>query len=81
MGAEQNHLWPRNRYQPPSCQYASVLLVRRSEPPCFSVMAMPSVRPFLTSGGMKRASYSRDNTLPSQVSDNSGERLSTGTAA
>src|SRR5256885_7172034 len=46
MGAEKNHLWPRNRYsppRPPACTgMATVVLARTSEPPCFSVMPMPS---------------------------------------
>ena len=44
-GAEQNHLCPRSRYSapgpPPSTGVAVVVLARTSEPPCFSVIAMP----------------------------------------
>src|SRR5271165_5579633 len=45
IGAEQNHLCPISSYSPPAppppngC--ATVVLARTSEPPCFSVIAMP----------------------------------------
>ena len=42
IGAEQNHLCPVSRQSAPSTT-ARVALARTSEPPCFSVMAMPSV--------------------------------------
>jgi hypothetical protein len=42
MGAEQNHLCPVRRHAAPSGS-ARVVFVRTSEPPCFSVIAMPSV--------------------------------------
>ena len=46
IGAEKNHLWPRIAYArprpPPSSGVAAVVLARTSEPPCFSVMPMPT---------------------------------------
>ena len=42
MGAEQNHLWPVRRQFDPS-RHAAVATARRSEPPCFSVIAIPMV--------------------------------------
>ena len=53
MGAEQNHLCPVSRWAPgPSAGTGSarVVFARTSEPPCFSVMAMPASRPALPSG-------------------------------
>lgn len=46
IGADRNHLWPRSRYSPPLPAFApsgvaQVVLLRTSEPPCFSVMPMP----------------------------------------
>src|SRR5205085_3664406 len=40
IGALQNHLWPVMRHQSPSGS-AWVVLARTSEPPCFSVIAIP----------------------------------------
>ncbi|MNT23730.1 hypothetical protein D3C72_1591610 [compost metagenome] len=52
MGAEQNHLCPVSRYQPSSpVGSARVALARTSDPPCFSVMAMPMVTPALSAAG------------------------------
>ena len=49
MGAEKNHLWPTSVKRWPQASVPSgvacVVLARRSEPPCFSVMPMPMVRP------------------------------------
>ncbi len=48
IGAEQNHLWPdelvlaRPRRRR-SAAVATVVLARTSEPPCFSVIAMPAI--------------------------------------
>jgi hypothetical protein len=55
IGAEQNHLWPVSAYSPPgpppSTGSARVVFARTSEPPCFSVMAMPVVaQPLRTAG-------------------------------
>ena len=54
MGAEQNHLCPVSRWAPSPAAgtgSARVVLALTSEPPCFSVMAMPDSRPRLPSGG------------------------------
>ena len=42
MGAEQNHLWPIRR-KPSASRWATLCTARRSDPPCFSVIAMPMV--------------------------------------
>jgi hypothetical protein len=51
IGAEQNHLWPVSRYSPPgpppSTGTAVDRLARTSEPPCFSVIAIPNSAPRL----------------------------------
>ena len=61
IGADVNHLWPVMRYSPwVSVGAATVVLVRRSEPPCFSVMPMPASRPAFCSGGRSPKSYVRD---------------------
>ena len=44
-GYEQNHLWPVSSYQPSPTGSAWVTLARTSEPPCFSVIAMPHSAP------------------------------------
>ena len=57
MGAEQNHLWPVIRNSRPPLPIgagfarATVELARTSEPPCFSVMAMPALMPVFSSIG------------------------------
>ena len=60
MGAEQNHLCPVSRSSPPGppapIGSALVELARTSEPPCFSVMAMPMVAAVLSSAGIERLS-------------------------
>ncbi len=60
IGAEQNHLCPVSRYSPagppPSIAVAVVVLARTSDPPCFSVIAMPQVRPALLDAGAKAPS-------------------------
>jgi hypothetical protein len=49
IGAEQNHLCPVSAYGSPGpvdpVASARVVLARTSEPPCFSVMAMPAIAP------------------------------------
>jgi hypothetical protein len=44
-GYEQNHLWPVSSYHPSPIGSARVVLARTSEPPCFSVIAMPHRAP------------------------------------
>ena len=60
IGAEQNHLWPVISYSapgpPPFSGRATVVLARTSEPPCFSVMAMPISDPALSSAFTSRGS-------------------------
>ena len=55
IGAEQNHLWPTSAYSSPGPRrpvgVARVVLARTSEPPCFSVMAMPAIAPTLALAG------------------------------
>ena len=53
MGAEQNHLCPVSRWAPgpsPGAGSARVVFARTSEPPCFSVIAMPASSAALPSG-------------------------------
>ena len=60
IGAEQNHLWPVSSYSapgpPPSMATATVVLARTSEPPCFSVIAIPQRAPALSGAGTIRRS-------------------------
>ena len=60
IGAEQNHLWPVSSYSapgpPPSIGTATVVLARTSEPPCFSVIAIPHRAPALSGAGAERRS-------------------------
>jgi hypothetical protein len=53
MGAEQNHLWPVSSYSPDPRATAVVVLERTSEPPCFSVIAIPQVAPCFCSTGTR----------------------------
>src|SRR5439155_25735183 len=57
-GAEKNHLCPVSRYSSPHAETparsASVVLKRRSEPPCFSVMPIPIRTPSFRSNGTGR---------------------------
>ena len=55
IGAEQNHLCPVRRHALPSCA-ARVVLARTSEPPCFSVIAMPISAPDFPAAGNGRGS-------------------------
>ena len=60
IGAEQNHLWPTSSYSAPgrrrSAASPTVVLARTSEPPCFSVIAIPQRAPLLRSAGSERSS-------------------------
>ncbi len=57
VGAEQNHLWPVRAYSPGAeSGSARVVFARTSEPPCFSVMAIPDRAPALSAGGARRGS-------------------------
>ena len=44
-GYEQNHLWPVSSHQPSPAGSARVVFARTSEPPCFSVIAIPHSAP------------------------------------
>ena len=61
IGAEQNHLWPVSSYSAPGpprpSARARVVLARTSEPPCFSVIAMPKSAPVFSAAGRMRGSY------------------------
>ena len=56
IGAEQNHLWPTSSKAPSPAGSARVLLARTSEPPCFSVIAMPHVMPTFSTAGLSAPS-------------------------
>ena len=60
IGAEQNHLWPVTSYSapapPPLSGTAAVVLARTSEPPCFSVIAIPARAPAFSGAGTIRRS-------------------------
>ena len=45
IGCEQNHLWPVSSNRPSPAGSARVVPARTSEPPCFSVIAMPHSAP------------------------------------
>jgi hypothetical protein len=83
MGAEQNHLCPTSRYSspgpPPLVGIARVVLARTSEPPCFSVMAMPAMAPCLPTTGMGDRSYVREVSLGSHTAASSGWARRAGT--
>ena len=57
IGAEQNHLWPTISYSapgpPPFSGVAVVVFARTSEPPCFSVIAIPQMRRALLGRGLQ----------------------------
>ena len=59
IGAEQNHLWPVSSYSAPgppaAIGTATVVFARTSEPPCFSVIAIPHRAPALSGAGAERA--------------------------
>ena len=54
-GTEKNHLCPAMR-QPSPSRSAMLCVWRRSEPPCFSVIAMPTVTPVLSAARVWRGS-------------------------
>ena len=57
IGAEQNHLCPREVRSRRSSGSARVVFARTSLPPCFSVIAMPASAPALLGGGPSSTSY------------------------
>ena len=56
IGADMNHLCPVKMNAPPPAGSARVVLVRRSEPPWFSVMPMPISAEVFSATGRKRLS-------------------------
>ncbi len=59
VGCEQNHLWPVSSYIPGwPAGSARVVLARTSDPPCFSVMAIPHSALVAGSGSVRRGSHS-----------------------
>jgi hypothetical protein len=61
IGAEQNHLCPVSSYSapapPPFRARATVVFARTSEPPCFSVIAMPAIALVFCETAISRGSY------------------------
>src|ERR1039458_6509745 len=85
IGAEQNHLWPWISYSPPAPPpfnaRATVVLARTSEPPCFSVIAIPAIALGFSPGASRRGSYVLAVTLGSHSAASSGWARSAGTTA
>jgi len=85
IGAEQNHLWPVSSYSaagpPPFTGRAVVVFARTSEPPCFSVIAIPHRAPRFSGVGTKRRSYCSEVNRGIHSSATSGCACSAGTAA
>jgi len=69
MGALQNHLWPVRRYAP-SAGSATVVFARTSEPPCFSVIAMPQIADALP--GRSSGSYAVASSRGSHAAATAG---------
>src|SRR6478735_1794938 len=58
IGALQNHLWPVSSYSPaPAIGVAAVVFARTSEPPCFSVIAIPQSALGFSLRGLSSGSY------------------------
>src|SRR5258708_30370342 len=79
MGAEMNHLWPVIRYSLEDTGQmvaARVVLARTSDPPCFSVIPMPSSTPDFSGAGAKRGSYWEERILGSHSRTRSGSARS-----
>ncbi len=84
MGAEQNHLCPVITCAPSpwaGAGSARVVFARTSDPPCFSVMAMPASSPALPSGGRSPGSYARAASSGSNRCASRGSWRNAGTAA
>ena len=81
MGAEQNHLCPVTRYsRDPPMRSARVTFARTSDPPCFSVMPMPTSTPDFSSAGANFRSYTRERMRGSHSRASSGSAFSAATA-
>ena len=82
MGAEQNHLCPVSSYSPSTpVDCARVVLARTSEPPCFSVMAIPLSALVFSGSGTSAGSYSSEVSFGSSRAASAGVVRSAGTAA
>ncbi len=81
IGADVNHLCPVITYEPSPAGTAVVVLVRTSEPPCFSVIDMPAIRPCLASGGRGPKSYAVEESSGPYAAARSGCARSAGTDA
>ena len=81
IGAEQNHLWPVSAYSPAApVATATVVFARTSEPPCFSVIAIPHSALALP-GAVSDGSYDVAVSRGSHSAASSGCARSAGTAA
>ena len=60
---------------------AVVVLARTSEPPCFSVIAMPKITPSLVAGSRSSGSYTVESSFGSHSAASSGLSRSEGTTA
>ena len=58
-----------------------MVLARTSEPPCFSVIAMPIVAPRFAATGATEASWIREVSFGRHTASRSGSTASAGTAA
>jgi hypothetical protein len=82
IGADVNHLWPVSEYGAPGpvlcvSGAATVVLERTSEPPCFSVMDMPTVQPRFSHAGTSRGSYLNTRRSVHRVVKTRGTALET----
>src|SRR5713226_551317 len=77
IGPEQNHLCPvmRNSLDWPR-RSARVVLARTSEPPCFSVIPIPTNTPDFSPAGRNRGSYFGERIRDSHCAVNSGSHRS-----
>src|SRR5579871_763865 len=81
IGAETNHLCPVIKYSRElPIRSARVVLALTSEPPCFSVIPMPSSTPDFSLGGTKRGSYVDDIMRGSHSAARSGSSRNEATA-
>src|SRR5580658_9808762 len=79
-GTEKNHLCPTIDHVPSPLALAVVWVWRRSEPPCFSVIAMPTVAPVLSDARICRPSYRDEVTRSPHSAQRAGSRCRTGMA-
>src|SRR5580700_9572919 len=79
-GTEKNHLCPTIDQLPSPFGLAWVWVWRRSDPPCFSVIAMPTVAPVLTVARTCRRSYWEEVTSLPHSAQRAASRRNTGMA-